>query len=500
MTRGLKHILTLITLSAVLVSCNKSQEPYVLVGTAVDYEKDSLFLSLPVEGNFFQSINYKTVPVNEDGSFEFVIDSETSGFAYFLHRELRDYINIWIEPGKKDSIVIDFGKKVKPVFYGDQGEVLNTFNSFERVFYFHAGDKIEWRYMKDSIPTKVYSKIMSESAKEYTVLDSLFEENKISAAFVDAAKIDSEYHWKMVFASVAWHHYYYKYLLKRESVYNDAWEAEYKRLFEETSIANDRALVSRNFREFLDDYAMITDTWSNPERDTTLSISELMDQSHEQRVEVLNELYEGKIKESVWAYYLAFGGMQKQFEKSLMYSFEDFKNEYPTSPFTDYVNGFIEPIREYHARLESPMSDEIILIENAHEFTTWEEVIDPYKGELLYVDLWATWCGPCKTEFAHKEGLYEFIKDKPIKILYVSSDREDYDQKWKDMVNFYGLKGINMRINDTLNWDIWKLIHDKDLASIPRYLIIDQEGKMVEKDAARPSEGQKLFDQLAKYL
>ncbi len=500
MVKRLKFVFTLVAFSVIVVSCSKSPDPYVLVGTAVDYDKDSLFLSLPVDGNFFQSASFITVPVNEDGSFEFVVDSESSGFAYLLHRELRAYINIWIEPGKKDSMVIDFGKKEQPVFYGDQGEALNVFNSFERVFYFHAGDRIEWRYMKDSIPTEVYSKIMLESAKEYASLDSLFEDNKVSPAFVDAAKIDSEYHWKMVFASVAWHHYYYKYLLKRESVYNDAWEAEYKRLFEETDISNEKALVSRNFREFLDDYAMITDSWDIPEVDTTLSVTELMDIGHNRRINVINELYKGKIKESVWAYYLAFSGMQKQFEKSLMYSFEDFKKEYPESPFADYVSGFIEPIRDYHARLESPMPDDIILIEDGHEFTNWGEVIDPYKGELLYVDLWATWCGPCKTEFAHKEELYQFIKDKPIKILYISSDRDDYDQKWKDMVNFYGLKGINMRINDTLNWDIWKLIHDKDFSSIPRYLIIDQEGNMVENDAARPSEGQKLYDQLAKYL
>ena len=221
---------------------------------------------------------------------------------------------------------------------------------------------------------------------------------------------------------------------------------------------------------------------------------------HQDRIGNIREKLSGENEELMWSFYLYNAAIQKQYEKVILDSYEELKYNYPETLYDPVLKEHIDPIRAYHTKLEQPMSDKIIMIENADEYTTWEEMVEPYKGEVLYVDLWATWCGPCKDEFEHKEGLYEFLDGKPIKILYVSSDKDEAEGKWKEMVNFYGLEGVNMRISQELFWKIWKDMLGSNTAAIPRYIIVDKEGNMIVKEAARPSEGQKLYDQLASYL
>ena len=206
------------------------------------------------------------------------------------------------------------------------------------------------------------------------------------------------------------------------------------------------------------------------------------------------------MRELIWADYLFNSAIQRRFKKSILNSYDEFVEIYPETEYTQPMVKYMEPIRDYHVKLQQPMPDNIILIEKANEFKDWEQIIEPYKGELLYIDMWVTWCGPCKAEFEFKEGLYDYVADKPIKLIYLSSDRDEAEEKWKEMVNFYGLVDINLRISQDLNWKIWREQFGMSYSSIPRYIIVDQEGRIVVPDAARPSEGQKLYDQLAKYL
>lgn len=497
----LKKIFLLCAVLALIAACNVKKEPYVLVGTVVDYEGDSIVFSLPVDGRFFSGAKQIKVPVAEDGSFKCIIDSETAGFASTFHPKLRQFVRLWIEPGLKDSVVLNFNEEKLPEFFGNQTDGNKLLSSFERAPYFHAFGGFDSKFQKDSSAISVYDTLEFIKRNELQAIKKLEDENSISVDFAEAMRLDSDYHWKSVFASVAWHHYYFKYELKRDSFYDEEWDKLYNELFESFDPAAD-ASVTMYFRTLAEDYiSLYLPVVKGMEvRDSTLSQNEGVNRHHSFRLDLIRERFEGKNKELLWAYYLFQNGLQKQFEKSLLTSYDEFVEEFPESPFDEQVSKYIEPIRDYHTRIEAPMPDDIILIENAHEYTTWEEVVGPYKGEILYVDLWATWCGPCKQEFEHKDGLYEYIKDKSIKILYVSSDRDEAEQKWKEMVNFYGLKGINMRISQDLNWKIWGMIHNEKWSSIPRYLIVDKEGNMIVKEAARPSEGQKLYDQLAKYL
>ena len=101
------------------------------------------------------------------------------------------------------------------------------------------------------------------------------------------------------------------------------------------------------------------------------------------------------------------------------------------------------------------------------------------KGKVIYVDLWATWCGPCMAEMPHYEELKEKYRDNPA-VAFVSLSIDDGAALWKKSVESRKANGIQWLINrNTLN--------DYDIVSIPRSLLIDKEFKMVDMNAPMPS-------------
>ena len=62
-----------------------------------------------------------------------------------------------------------------------------------------------------------------------------------------------------------------------------------------------------------------------------------------------------------------------------------------------------------------------------------QTILDKYKGKTILIDIWATWCGPCKFGHEKMKPLKEELSDKDIVYIYLTSPTSDYD-KWKDYI------------------------------------------------------------------
>ncbi|WP_316788727.1 TlpA disulfide reductase family protein [Pedobacter frigoris] len=114
------------------------------------------------------------------------------------------------------------------------------------------------------------------------------------------------------------------------------------------------------------------------------------------------------------------------------------------------------------------------------------------KGKVLYVDLWATWCGPCMQEMPHYDKLKEKYKDNP-NVAFVSLSIDDGEELWK--------KSVNSRKADGHQWLINRSKLDAyNIVGIPRTLLIDKDFKMADMNAPMPSEAaaSKAIDELLK--
>jgi thiol-disulfide isomerase/thioredoxin len=115
-----------------------------------------------------------------------------------------------------------------------------------------------------------------------------------------------------------------------------------------------------------------------------------------------------------------------------------------------------------------------------------------FKGKVIFIDVWATWCGPCKEQIPHlKELEKEYRNNKNIVFVGISLDRAKDKQKWANLIQKEKLPGVQLLD------DMGSAFGRKyGITSIPRFLLIDKQGNWKEVRCPRP-ESKK---QLKKYL
>ena len=120
------------------------------------------------------------------------------------------------------------------------------------------------------------------------------------------------------------------------------------------------------------------------------------------------------------------------------------------------------------------------------------------KGKVLYVDFWASWCGPCRQQFPYSKELHKKLNDKQkkqIEFIYISID--DDETRWKKGIEDNELdNGIMLLSPGGWKSDACKYFQ---INSIPRYMIIDKKGNIVNINAPRPSD-ENILDELLKLL
>ncbi len=120
--------------------------------------------------------------------------------------------------------------------------------------------------------------------------------------------------------------------------------------------------------------------------------------------------------------------------------------------------------------------------------------IDELKGKYLYIDIWATWCGPCKDEFpSFKKLEKKYHKIDYLDFVSISIDNIKDREKWIEMVNNEGLSGTHLLADK--DWKSQYVIDNMiDKSGIPRYIIVDPKGYIVNSNAPRPSQEKKLYN------
>ncbi len=113
--------------------------------------------------------------------------------------------------------------------------------------------------------------------------------------------------------------------------------------------------------------------------------------------------------------------------------------------------------------------------------------LDDLKGKVVYVGVWAIWCGPCKREIPYLKEVEAEYHDKNVAFVSISIDtKKDYN-KWRTMVTDKELGGIQLMADN--DWKS-KFVTDYGIRGIPRFILIDAEGNIVNSDAPRPSSSQ----------
>ncbi|POY36296.1 hypothetical protein C3K47_11105 [Solitalea longa] len=115
--------------------------------------------------------------------------------------------------------------------------------------------------------------------------------------------------------------------------------------------------------------------------------------------------------------------------------------------------------------------------------STFQKIIEKYKGKVIYVDFWATWCGPCKAEMPNSKKLHDELKGKGVVFLYLGVQSEE--NVWKTNIAELKIEGEHFLLN---NNDYNALAARFQISGIPHYVLLDKQGRVRDEDAKGPSE------------
>ena len=450
-------------------SCRGTDNRYMASFSKSDsFQKDTIFLYNGIKNakriTFFRQddLNKYAFPItiksNDNQSIKKIISSDTLVLV-----EGYKYTPFVIFPG--ETITAKENKNGNIILEVTDDSVRNN----ELLFFVKLDEIIPWPFAS---PKKIAQKedflnrervYKSAYNNSINFLDAFSRERKISEQFYNFAK----------------RYLYYKYLM---FLFNPSFYSKTHDL---------RDLFSQYKFNFQKDENIIVPTYNMAAYNYSLLLLEQKDTkiTFEEHFNVIKKYFQFNTQKFL-LYRTLINNIDKEaskpeYKKSVAFFLEKYSTDTLCKIFTknfDYLNNnpsFLQNTEYQNENLLNPDG----------KFLSWKEMLRLYNGKIIYIDFWATWCGPCIGEFPYSEKLKTQFRSQDIVFVYISSDVEK--SKWLDALNEFGINSYGE--NYLLTVPDNSLIKNAFLInSIPRYMIFDKNGKLVDKDALRPSNSKLL--------
>ncbi|MEQ6123677.1 redoxin family protein [Pseudotenacibaculum sp. MALMAid0570] len=455
--------LWLLVATIAIVSCQKEApiEYAIISGKVLNANSDKVTLY-----NQYDYSDKKDIALNEDGTFTDTISLDWNHM--YMLRESRNATNLYLSKG--DNLTIDYDSKKHDstlVISGNGNEVSNYFANKAKKSK-ELSEDIPVLYAKDEAAFKEsISKARDAKQKNLDETANLSDDFKA----LEANNIKYEY-----LSALSIYELYHGYFAKKkdfkasENFADELNSMSYDNEGDFKYSSSYRNLVQGHYRKEASELA---------KKDSTIAsdVATLKAYGAIQSETIKNNLLYGAAQygitytEDLEAYYAAFsaGSTDEKNNEKITKSYNALKllGKGNTSPkFTNYEN-----------------------------YAGGTTSLDDLKGKYVYIDVWATWCGPCKAEIPFLKKVEKKYHGKDIEFVSISIDKKKDHQAWKDMIVDKKLGGIQLFADS--DWES-KFVEDYMIKGIPRFILIDPSGNIVTSNAPRPSDAKliTLFDEL----
>jgi thiol-disulfide isomerase/thioredoxin len=440
----------LIALLIFLYSCNQKDE-ITLYGKILNPEITEIIL----EGTEF----IESISLDADGLFSLTTKIPYNGIYILNINEGNNYV-IYLENGFDLKINANTQDIENAIEFSGKGAKENNLRMElhhlkESVF---GGSLEDWNTLSQlySLPEEQFIDI-HEKFKQAT-LEKITESNIKNKLFLELATKDTEHHLsKMYFYYPNYHRYFTtddNMLLSDrfptlDASYNLDDGASYQ-----YSLAY-RDLITAAFQEKIYE----KDSETTPLERGFEYISTL------KTPYIINSLLEDLSYE-----FKAERTLQQNYEKFLQYSSSD--------KFRENITNKYEKLKNLIEGMPSPTFD----YEN---FAGGTSSLQDFKGKYVYIDVWATWCGPCIKEIPALQSIEKQYHGKNIDFISISIDQPAAKEKWKNMITDKNMSGVQLFADNA--WES-EFVVKYNIEGIPRFILIDTEGNIIQSDALRPSD------------
>ncbi len=168
-----------------------------------------------------------------------------------------------------------------------------------------------------------------------------------------------------------------------------------------------------------------------------------------------------------------------EFDKLKMYNY--LKESFPGTNAVEIVKSFIEEELKDTLPLNVKYIDNQLIV-NVSDLRTLES----FRSKYIFIDLWASWCMPCRAEFTHNKKLNDLLANYPnVEKLYLSID--DHKNNWEETIKAMRLSGSHLLATTQLIDELKKEIYNSESITVPRYVLLSPEGAVINNDLPRPS-------------
>lgn len=187
-----------------------------------------------------------------------------------------------------------------------------------------------------------------------------------------------------------------------------------------------------------------------------------------------------------------------RFNVELLIQNWDSVKHYVDSPeYIDYIQSRIKKNKEVELFEENNIRTRKLEVIEENSLEWFNSFLKDNSGKVVYVDFWATWCGPCIASFPASREVYDEVISDEIVFLYICPDSPSKQEQWRKIVQEYNLGGNHVFIpSKLLKSDLTR--HFK-INEWPTYMIFNKNGKLVERKPPPPQIKLELLNLLNKY-
>ncbi|WP_163718767.1 TlpA family protein disulfide reductase [Mangrovibacterium lignilyticum] len=206
--------------------------------------------------------------------------------------------------------------------------------------------------------------------------------------------------------------------------------------------------------------------------------------STEQKIEIISGITKDKLLTELLIAQCFFNCLDRR-------EIEEFEKHYKLFEKTVNLPCLREPLINKYVttkkHFERPQIEENTLIKSAKDTPIDElisKIIQEHQGKIIYLDIWAAWCSPCRKEMPNSTKLMNALNSDEVDFVYLCIDSEE--DKWKALISELNIEGSHYLATPDQSRFVYKLF---EMNGVPQYILIDSNGNIVDKGIQlRPSE------------